>query len=682
MRKIHQRRASGATRTRRRIALGIATFGVVATTISFGAIASGRVTTRSVSHDASDVSDTTTSGYGGGILMAADPNGGYWTVSWLGDVTAHGGAPTFGSPAGTHLTKPIVGMAATPDGQGYWLVAADGGIFSYGDAQFYGSTGAIHLNQPVVGMAATPDGQGYWLVAADGGIFSYGDAQFYGSTGAIHLNQPIVGMAATPDGQGYWLVAADGGIFSYGDAQFYGSTGAIHLNQPVVGMAATPDGQGYWMVAADGGIFTFGDAQFYGSTGGGSQSALGMVVNPVKAGYSLVESGGTAVTFPLPFIPVAATKTPPATTPDSGSATTPTTPAVATPTPAALASDCQPATAPMATEDSALDQVITNQVGPGWIGGDSTYSTQLPNGQESFVFSDTLIGTSQPSGQANLKGFIHSSELTGTMPDLSLDSGGTAASPQTLIPDTLHPGDQWQMAATDVENGQQLIFVNEFALVPGQFYATYTGNSGIAVMTIPPGGMPTYSSVTPVPTDPSTQWGNAVMNSGAYTYVYANWGNVPKGEFLAMKLARVPLGQSLDTSAWQYWNGSTFVSGEANAVPISSYNQYTGVATQPDGGGYVAVSVPGGVFSDRYVELSYACSPQGPWTLPITTVYTIPQVSQFHDEIAYMPTFHPELSSDGNLVVSYDVDSTDSLADLAENVHAYQPSFLDISFGS
>ena len=44
---------------------------------------------------------------------------------------------------GPALNKPIVGMAATPDGRGYWLVAADGGIFSFGDAVFYGSTGGM-----------------------------------------------------------------------------------------------------------------------------------------------------------------------------------------------------------------------------------------------------------------------------------------------------------------------------------------------------------------------------------------------------------------------------------------------------------------------------------------------------------------------------------------------------------
>ena len=74
--------------------------------------------------------------------------------------------------------------------------------------------GGQHLNKPVVGIAATPDGGGYWLVASDGGVFSFGDAHFFGSMGGRHLNQPIVGITPTPDGGGYWLVASDGGIFS------------------------------------------------------------------------------------------------------------------------------------------------------------------------------------------------------------------------------------------------------------------------------------------------------------------------------------------------------------------------------------------------------------------------------------------------------------------------------------
>jgi len=276
-----------------------------------------------------------TNGYSGGRMMAADPNGGYWIVSAIGAVTPEGGAPALGSPAlmGLTLARPLVGMASTPDGGGYWLVASDGGIFSYGDASFYGSTGSFHLNQPIAGMAATPDGRGYWLVASDGGIFSFGDASFHGSTGGIHLNRPIVGMAATPNGRGYWLVASDGGIFSFGNASFSGSTGSLHLNQPIAGMASTPDGRGYWLVATDGGVFTFGNAAYYGSTGGTGAGALGIVIDPPSAGYTLVAPNGSGTFFgpPLPqpapsssapTQPTTATTMPPPTTTTTTTTTT------------------------------------------------------------------------------------------------------------------------------------------------------------------------------------------------------------------------------------------------------------------------------------------------------------------------------------------------------------------------
>jgi len=182
---------------------------------------------------------------------------------------------------------------ASSSSAGYWLVSSDGGVFSYGTAHFYGSAGAIHLARPIVGMAATPDGGGYWLVASDGGIFTFGDARFFGSTGAERLAAPIVGMAATPDGGGYWLVASDGGIFTFGDARFHGSTGAEHLVSPIIGISPTADGGGYTLAASDGGIFTFGDAGFYGSaSAAGDRSVHAFTGGPGGAGYYLGDSSG------------------------------------------------------------------------------------------------------------------------------------------------------------------------------------------------------------------------------------------------------------------------------------------------------------------------------------------------------------------------------------------------------
>jgi hypothetical protein len=235
-----------------------------------------------------------------GFAATHDGNG-YWIATADGSVHPFGTASYFGGVAGSPLRRPIVGMAATQDGEGYWMVASDGGVFSFGDARFFGSTGAIRLNQPIVGMAATSDAKGYWMVASDGGVFSFGDARFHGSMGARHLNRPIVGMAATQGGAGYWMVASDGGVFSFGDARFHGSMGAKHLNQPIVGMTATSqsDDNGYWMVASDGGVFSFGDARFHGSTGSMhlNQPIVGIAATSDGKGYWMVASDGGVFSF-------------------------------------------------------------------------------------------------------------------------------------------------------------------------------------------------------------------------------------------------------------------------------------------------------------------------------------------------------------------------------------------------
>src|SRR3954469_4659558 len=91
--------------------------------------------------------------------------------------------------ATTLVGRPPAAGAATPGPasapRGYWLGATDGGIFSYGEAGFKGSMGGSHLNRPIVGMAGTPSGNGYWEVASDGGIFTFGDAVYAGSAGSI-----------------------------------------------------------------------------------------------------------------------------------------------------------------------------------------------------------------------------------------------------------------------------------------------------------------------------------------------------------------------------------------------------------------------------------------------------------------------------------------------------------------
>jgi len=97
------------------------------------------------------------------VAMAADPDGGgYWLVAEDGGVFSFD-APFHGSAAGrVRATDRVVGMAAHPGG--YWLVTASGEVFAFGGAPALG--GAAGTNRPVVGMAARPQGDGYWLALA------------------------------------------------------------------------------------------------------------------------------------------------------------------------------------------------------------------------------------------------------------------------------------------------------------------------------------------------------------------------------------------------------------------------------------------------------------------------------------------------------------------------------------
>ena len=212
--------------------------------------------------------------------------------------------------ASSHL---IVASASGPAG-GERLAATDGGVFAFGDAAFYGSMGGTPLNRPVVGMAATPDGRGYWTVAADGGIFAFGDAGFQGSTGALTLVSPMVGMSVDAATGGYRLVAADGGVFCFG-APFAGS--AVGLVRRAVASLDSA-GTGYRVVSSDGGVYAFGGAPFLGAASvpplvgevvtidpghnGGNGADPGFIDRPIDGG-DLTEACDTAGTTDLDGYP-------------------------------------------------------------------------------------------------------------------------------------------------------------------------------------------------------------------------------------------------------------------------------------------------------------------------------------------------------------------------------------------
>jgi hypothetical protein len=119
---------------------------------------------------------------------------GYYLLASDGGVFTFGAAAFHGSTGAMHVDGRIVAMSVDQATGGYWLTSSDGAVYGF-DARAFGSMAGTHLNKPVLGIESSAVGMGYYLVAADGGVFTFGALHFYGSLGAAHIAEPIVAMA-------------------------------------------------------------------------------------------------------------------------------------------------------------------------------------------------------------------------------------------------------------------------------------------------------------------------------------------------------------------------------------------------------------------------------------------------------------------------------------------------------
>ncbi len=111
------------------------------------------------------------------------------------------------------------------------------------------------------------------------------------------------------------------------------------------------------------------------------------------------------------------------------------------------------------------------------------------------------------------------------------------------------------------------------------------------------------------------------------------------------RLARVPLSQATDATAYRYWTGtvwSTVYSDAVGVVPGS--NSGLSIAWSPKLNKYVALSTPG---LSHEIQMSTSPRPEGPWSAP-ATVFTA-------ETGIYATRIHPHLSTAdlGTMGVTY-----------------------------
>ncbi len=314
-------------------------------------------------------------------------------------------------------------------------------------------------------------------------------------------------------------------------------------------------------------------------------------------------------------------------------------------------------------QPSRSDDARFEVSGPGWIGGDSTYSVQLPDERTLWLFSDSLIGTIDSSGTpAPGLTMVHNALVAED--DAGRLSTLVREGPESFFPDPGETSYYWVQDAK-VEGGELLVFLSLTKQV-GEHGFEWERNT-LARVALPE---LTVTEIDEQGFEGPVAWGAGLMTTPTHTWVY---GIEDLGEDKYLHLARVPAGSLADHSRWEYFDdgqwrdrsteSSRLTAGVANEISVSPYRD-----------GYLMISSDTSApFSPR-INAWTACSPTGPWEDP-QTIYETPETGG--DHFTYNAHGHPELSEDGSLLISYNV-NTFNFDELMSNPRIYRPKFITL----
>ncbi|MFE9440286.1 DUF4185 domain-containing protein [Streptomyces sp. NPDC006602] len=330
-----------------------------------------------------------------------------------------------------------------------------------------------------------------------------------------------------------------------------------------------------------------------------------------------------------------------------------------------------------------------------WTGGDGTHSVRLPDGRLLWLFSDTYLG--QVHGPPNPVGESYAWR-DGTAPlvrnsAVLMDEGRLQATlPAPLFPD---PGpNQWRWpVAARVEprspgSAEQVLRVLLWVRTTGPapwIYGVPTATE-VATLSLPDLRVESVVKVLDqqLVQDPSRRvlFGTTLVEKGGWTYVFGgDDGQAASRPASQAYVARVPEGGLGDPAAWEYWDGSAWAARTRPGAVLGD-GRRAGVGSAfsvvREGGTYVLFTMAAGTRGLTTVTSYWACSPTGPWYGPSKGfTASLPQ----GQVAAYNPQVHPELSGDGRLVLSYDVnwlEATGAAAQLNRDVSLYRPRFVSL----
>jgi|GEM_PF-285049 len=353
----------------------------------------------------------------------------------------------------------------------------------------------------------------------------------------------------------------------------------------------------------------------------------------------------------------------------------------------------------------------------GWTGADGIYSIPLDGvdaigaaaaadaARTVFLFSDTYAGrVNAVSGMRESEAIVNNSVamLRGAQPDPSAIAFEWAPQTADLSLFTPHtpaaaelPGSWYWLQDGIALDGKLYLFpllmVKDPAQPPGFQFAI----RGVAMAAVPmtADGKPDYANMTQtdaplyrrMPDGSEIVFGAGVLDNseaaGApspdghiYVYGYRNETDGTK----RLLAARTTPSAIDDWSVWRYWDGSGWSAQIEAAAPLQDgVSPELSVTPMKEGrwkGKYLLISELNSVSGT--IVYAVGETPAGPFG-PMTPIYAAPEPARGQEIITYNAKAHPHLSSAGELLVTYNVNTT-NLAANTNDADIYRPRWIRI----